>query len=243
MNLRVSSFIWERVSILKYLNFPAARLHCAVLMAVVFLICVWLEHYKEMMLISPRAFWPPTLAALIALFGMATGARIFQYYETPIPIDRDVDGMHAAHIIPPPEYKTRWGCVDADHALELYRAHAVPAPVTAEDGASVILREWYPPQRVVFSADVKAAEAGITVRQCYVPAWQALDAGKSVPLGAAGPDGLIQMTLPRGPHTVEIRFVEGPSMAYARLAGAVSLVLCFLLLVRWPPLASRAPLL
>jgi hypothetical protein len=149
--------------------------------------------------------------------------------------------MRAAHIIPPPEYKTRWGCIDTDHALDLYRTHAVPAPVTAGGGASVILREWHPPQRVVFTADVKAVQAGITVRQCYVPAWQALDAGKSVPLGAVGTDGLIEMTLAHGLHTVEIRFVEGPSMAYARLAGAVSLVLCFLLLIRrQPALTARS---
>jgi hypothetical protein len=170
---------------------------------------------------------------------MATGWRIFQFYTKQIPIHRDIDATRAAYIIAPPEYKTHWGCIDADHALDLYRIHAVPAPVTAGEGASVILREWHPPQRIVFVADVKALQAAVTVRQCYVPAWQAFDSGKSVPLSAIEPDGLMQMTLPPGLHTVEIRFVEGSSIAYARLAGGVSLILCLFLFVRRPPLASR----
>ena len=96
----------------------------------------------------------------------------------------------------------------------------------------MMLREWHPPGRIAFTADVRAAQAGITVRQCYVPAWQAFDSGKPVSLSAIGPDGLIRMTLPQGLHTVEIRFVEGPSAAHARLASAASLVLCLLLLIR-----------
>jgi hypothetical protein len=226
-----SAFIWEHVPLLKYLQFPAARLHCAALMAAVFLSCVWLEHYKELMLISPRVYWPPTLAALIALFGLVTGARIYQLYTTYIASLPNIDAIHAAHIIPPPEYKTHWGCVDAGHALDLYRAHAVPAPVTAGEGAGVIVGEWNPPQRIAFTADVKSAQAGITVRQCYLPVWQAFDSGKPVPLTAIGPDGLIQMTLPEGQHTVEIRLAETSSATYSRLASATSLVLCLLLLI------------
>jgi hypothetical protein len=243
MNMPFSAFLWARVPMLKYLQFPAARLHCAALMAVVFLICVWLEHYKEMLPISPRGYRPATLAALIVLFGIATGARILYVYRAPKILSQTyIDTVRAARIIAPEEYKTRWGCIDADHALDLYRAHAVPAPVTAGDGASVILREWDPPQRVEFTADVKAAQADITVRQCYVPAWQALDAGRSVPLSAVGPDGLIQVALPHGLHTVEIRFVEETSMTYGRLAGATSLALCVLLLMRRPAGAARGSL-
>ena len=239
MTMPWSAFIWERVPILKYLQFPAARLHGAALMAVVFLTCVWLEHYKKLMLISPRVYWPPTLMALIALFGLATAGRIYQLYTTYIVSLPYVDAIHAAHIIPPAEYKTYWGCVNAGHALDLYRAHTVPAPVTAGEGAVATLQEWRPPQRIAFTADVKAAQADITVRQCYVPAWKAFDSGKPVPLSAIAPDGLIQITLPQGLHTVEIRFMEGPPESYARLASAVSLVLCLLLLVR----RSRPPLL
>ena len=231
MNMPFSAFVWERVPLLKYLQFPAARLHCAALMAVVFLICVWLEHYKEMLPISPRVYRPATLAALIAVFGIVTGARISHIYGTANALSQPyIDAVRAAHIIVPAEYKTRWGCVDAARALDLYRAHATPAPVTAGEGAAVILREWHPPQRILFTADVKAAQAGITVRQCYVPAWQAFDSGKPVALAAAGPDGVIRMTLPRGPHRVEIRFAETRSLAYARRASAASLVLCLLLL-------------
>jgi hypothetical protein len=233
MNMPFSAFVWERVPLFKYLQFPAARLHAAALMAVVFLSCVWLEHYKKLMLISPRVYWPPTLAALIVLFGLATGGRIYQLYTTYIASPPNIDEIRAAHIILPPEYKTRWGCVDAGHALDLYRAHAVPAPVTAGEGAGMVLREWNPPQRIAFTADVKSAQAVFTVRQCYVPVWQAFDSGKPVPLSAIGPDGLIQMTLPQGQHTVEIRLGETPSATYSRLASAVSLVLCLLLLFFW----------
>ena len=231
MNVPFSAFLWEHVAILKYLQFPAARLHCAALMAVVFLICVWLEHYKEMLAISPRVYRPSTLAALIALFGIATGARVVGFYAKQIVPPSYIDAVRAARVILPEEYVTHWGCVDAGHVLDLYRAHSVPAPVTAAEGASVILQDWHPPQRVTFTAEVKAAEAGITVRQCYVPAWQAFDSGKPVPLTAGLPDGLLQLKLPQGMHNVEIRFAETRSTVYARWASAASLALCLLLLV------------
>jgi hypothetical protein len=242
MNLHLSAFIWERVSILKYLQFPAARLHAAALMGIVFLICVWLEHYKEMLPISPRVYQTRTLAALIILFGIGTGVRVAQFYITHVVAQPDIDGIRAAHIISPPEYKTHWGCVNAGHALNLYDAHAVPASVTPGEGAGVILREWRPPQRIAFTADVKTAQAAITVRQCYVPAWQAFDSGNLVALAAAGPDGLIQIKLLQGLHTVELRFADTPSMNHARLASAASLALCLLLFLRRdrPPLTVRA---
>jgi hypothetical protein len=235
MSLPISAFLWERVPILKYLQFPAGRLHSAALMAVVFLICVWLEHHREMRQVSRRVYRRAMLAALIAVFAVATGANIAEVYGAATSLTQPyIDAARAAHIIFPTEYKTRWGCVDPGRALALYRANRVPAPVTAEEGAAAILREWHPPRRIVFTADVKAAQAGITVRQCYVPVWQAFDAGQSVPLDAIGPDGLIHMTLPRGPHTVELRLVETPSMAHARLASAASLALCLLLLWKGP---------
>jgi hypothetical protein len=244
LNMPFSAFLWARVSILRYLQFPAARLHCAALMAVVFLTCVWLEHYKEILPLSPRIYRLTTPAALIALFGIATLGRVFLIYATYVGTPPDyIDSVRAAHIISPLEYRTRWGCVDPGRALDRYHAHPASAPVTAGEGAAVILQEWHPPQRIAFTADVKTAQAGIEVRQCYVPAWQAFDFGKPVPLIAGGPDGLIQITLPQGRHAVEIQFTEMPSMAYARRAGAVSLILCFLLLMRRPRLPSRTPLL
>jgi hypothetical protein len=244
LNMPFSAFLWEHVPVLRYLQFPAARLHCAALIAVVFLICVWLEHYKEMLPLSPTLYRLRTLAALIAVFGIATFGRIFLIYATYIASPPDyIAAMRAAHVVSPPEYRTRWGCVDPGHALDLYRKQPVPAPLTAGEGTTLILQEWHPPQRIAFTADVKAAQAGIAVRQCYVPAWEAFDSGRSVPLGAAGPDGLIQITLPQGRHTVELRLAETRSMVYARWAGAVSLVLCLMLLMLGPRVATRAPLL
>jgi len=185
-----------------------------------------------MLPISPRVYRPATLVALIALFGMATGARVIYVYGTANNLTQDyIDAVRSAHIIVPPEYVTRWGCVDPNRTFDLYREHSAPAPVTVGDGAVVILKEWHPPQRIVFAADVKAADAGITVRQCYVPAWKAFDSGKPAPLRPVGPDGLIGVTLSQGLHTVEIRLTETPSMAAARLASAISLALCCLLLM------------
>jgi hypothetical protein len=214
-------------------------------MAVVFLICVWLEHYEEMLPISPRVYRIKTLAVLIILFGIGTGVRVAQFYITHVVAQSEREAMRAAHIIGQPEYKTYWGCVNARHALDLYKAHAVPAAVTAGEGAGLILREWHPPQRIAFTADVKSAQAVFTVRQCYVPVWQAFDSGKPVPLKATAPDGLIQMTLPQGLHTVEIRLAETPLITNSRLASAASLLLCLLLLLcrdRRPTLTARAPL-
>jgi hypothetical protein len=234
MNLPVSAFLWEHLPLLKYLQFPAARLHAPALVAVIFLICVWLEHYKEMLPISPRVYRPATLAALIALFGAGTLARIALTYRTFGDLTWPyIEAMRDAHIIVPGEYKTRWGCVDPYVALDRYRTDTVPAPVTAEAGASAALQEWHPPRRIVFTADVQAAEAGITVRQCYVPVWEAFDSGKPVPLSASAPDGLIRMNLTPGMHRVEMRLGEAPNVAYARMASAGALALCLLLL--WVP--------
>lgn len=231
MNLHASEFIWERISILQYLQFPAARLHAVALVAVVFLICVWLDHHKEMVSVSPRVYRPMTLAVMIALFTVVTGARIFEFYAgKQFVFFPHIDEVRNAHIIAPPEYKTRWGCVDGGHAFDLYRQHAIP-PQLAAAGATVALERWNPPQSVAFTADVKAAQAGITVRQCYVPDWQAFDSGKPVPLSAAGPDGLIRINLPQGPHRIEIRLAETPDVALARNISFSSLGFSLLLLM------------
>jgi hypothetical protein len=229
LNLHLSEFIWERISVLQYLQFPAARLHSVALIAVTFLICVWLDHYPHMLAVSRRVYKPVTIAVMIALSLAATGARLLQFYDGRQFKAFDIAGVREARIISPPEYRTRWGCVKGSHALDLYLTHSVPSPVAADRGLAVSLREWNPPERIAFSTDVQSAQAGMTVRQCYIPAWQAFDSGKPVPLSAAGPNGLIHLSLSPGHHNLEIRLAETADMRIVRRTSVGALGICLVL--------------
>lgn len=231
MNLHLSEFIWAHVTVLQYLQFPAARLHSLALIAVTFLICVWFEHSTEMLKISRRVYRPVAIAIMVAVSLAATVARLEQFYDGKQFASFDIPKVRAARILSPPEYRTRWGCIKGSRVLDLYRTRTVPPPLAAPAGSAVSLEQWNPPQRIAFTADVNASQAAITVRQCYVPAWQAFDSGKPVPLTAAGPDGLISIDLPQGRHHVEIRFTQSPDMAAAQHAAVASLGLCLLLFI------------
>ena len=231
LNLHLSEFIWERISLLQYLQFPAARLHSVALIAVIFLICIWLDHYPQMLAVSRRVYKPVTIAVMMALALAGTGARLVQFYDGKQFKAFDIAGVREARIISPPEYRTRWGCVKGSHALELYQTHAVPARLVADGGLPVSVQEWNPPDRIAFTAAVQPAQTGVTVRQCYIPAWQAYDSGKPVPLSAGVPDGLIHLSLSPGTHKIEIRLAETADMRMARRGSMAATGFCLALFI------------
>ena len=231
LNLHLSEFIWERVSVLQYLQFPAARLHSVALIGVTFLICIWLDHYSQMLTVSRRVYKPVTIAAMIAVSLAATGARLRQFYDGKQFKAFDIAAVREARIISPPEYRTRWGCVKGGHALDLYKTRSVPPPLAADGGSSVSLEEWNPPGRIAFTADVQLAQAGVTIRQCYIPAWEAFDSGKPVSLSAAAPDGLIRLIVPSGHHNIEIRLADTADTRIAQRTSEAALGICLVLFV------------
>ncbi len=229
MTQRPSTFIWEFVTPLQYLQFPAARLHAAALMAVTYLLCIWLTIYTEARPFGPVAYHKATLTILIVGFGIATILYIHQVNTDPVHYNQDYIGeSYAAKILPEPHYLTRWGCIDPGQALRLYRNHEVPANVTVEAGkADIHLRNWQLPEDIVLDTNIYSKEATLLIRQCYVPLWEARDeTGQRIVLSPSEGQGLIKLTLPQGTHTVRLVFTEGPVQKMGRFASLFALLLC-----------------
>ena len=197
-------------------------------MGAVFLICVWLEHGRDMLPLSPRVYRRFTLWTLVAIFGAATALHAAGFYRHgSAPVDaRHLAAMRQAYIVSPAEYQTRWGCADPGRALDSYRTGAIAPPVSAPAGTAVLTEAWGPPRRISFTAEVSGEQAALVVRQCYLPAWEASDSGAPLALAPGAPDGLIRLNLARGHHHIEIQMAAGPAVVWGRLGSAAALILC-----------------
>jgi hypothetical protein len=232
---RVSTWVWLMFPPLQYLQFPAARLHAPALMAVVYLIGIWLSCYKEMMPLGGMAYRRATLALLIVFFTATTAWRVYKVESDPKEASDSYLGQgRASKIIstPVPMYETRWGCIDAGKAFDLYKQGKVPAPVAFTSGHGMISQlHWEPSARIAFIADIASGGAGLAVRQCYIPLWRAKDGKeRDIPLLAEKPDGVIALTLPEGRQQVEITLQSSGEEILSRWISLLALIGCVMLL-------------
>lgn len=232
--LPVSGFIWEHVRLLQYLQFPAARLHAAALIAVVWLTCAWLKEYDGVGSLAPAAFNKRAILVLaLAMTGVIL-THVTKLYSAPGDLTASyVRDAHAAHIIPAPEYRTAWDCGDPHEALTQYQPHQPQPDVMIASGKTgLIVFRQSPPDRMRLDVNVVSDEAVLTLRQCYFPAWAAHEvSGAVVALSPATRGGLINMTLPTGDHHITLAIEDAPHEKMARMGAIASLCLCALLLI------------
>ncbi len=226
-----STFVWELLPPLQYLQFPAARLHAVALMAVIYLICIWLAHYKEMLPLGPALYQRATLAVLIVAFGLVTAFKLSQVKFDPANFNPEYRGAAQDALLvftPVPLYETQWGCIEAKKAYALYTRHQVPEPVVIAKGQGTVSDiRFQPPSQIAFSVHARSQTVGIRVRQCYFPLWQAVDeTGHAIALSAdADANGVIGLTLPEGTHTITIVFASTPLERTTGWISVLSLLL------------------
>jgi hypothetical protein len=231
---RPSTFIWEYLPLLHYLQFPAARLHAAALMAVIYLICIWWTFYDEMLPLSPRAYHKGMLVVFIIIFGSATFYNIAKINMNPANRNKQYIDARGGMILPAVEYKTRWGCMDVGKAFDLYMAHLVPPPIIVTEGkAAIIDIKWHPEQRSIFKINTLTKQAFFILRQCYWPLWKAYDEkGEVIPLIPDAKQGLITFALPQGSHEISISMGESSLERYSLWISSISLLVSILIMFR-----------
>jgi len=237
MTQKASTLIWQHFAFLHYLQFPAARLHSGALIAIIYLICVWLGNYKDALPLAPAGYRRSSLAILIMLFGAITINHIYKIFYK---MDDDITPMLAtfisdirdSKIISAPEYMTRWDCIEPNKIVAQYRSHITLPLIALEQGrAEFTVKDWHPPYHIVFTANVLTRQATFQLHQCYVPAWQAKDnTGHMIPVSPGKPLGLIEVTLPTGQHDIEIAMVATPVEYWSRWCTVLSAILCLFLL-------------
>jgi hypothetical protein len=234
---RPSTLIWEIITPLQYLQFPAARLHAPALLGVTYLICLWLSSYKEMTPLGDFACRRTTLALFVAIFAVATGWHVYTVESDPNHAsDSYLGDAQRAKILaaePASVYETRWGCIDIVRVYNLYVNHQVPPPVAVVSGeAEVTGLEWSPPGRIALHVDVRSKEARLAVRQCYIPLWRAQDeTGRNILLSPGISSGILELALPHGAHVVEISLARPQEEILGRQVALAAFIIILILLL------------
>ena len=219
-------FLWERLPLLQYLEFPwrflsLVALSASLLCGFPFLVLPPERHRlaNGLMLL---------MIACLFLFGFphARPEAFLDVEETdysPQAIARQGLAVTTAR-----EYEPIW-------VQERPPAPAA-APVSLLEGQGHLLSSRVSPTHLVLQADI-AEEARLQANVFYFPGWTLYVDGAERPIHQGNPQGLIRFSLAPGTHKVEIRFTDTPVRLWSKW---LSLGAVFLLLVT-PGVTQTAP--
>lgn len=127
-----------------------------------------------------------------------------------------------------PEYRPRW--VPSQFVPISWKVHS---NVLISEGKGMIVEQQWGSRRfsLLINADSLLL---IEIGQFYFPGWQALLDG-SVPLqiNPAQRNGLIELSIPKGRHTLELQLTAQPPEYVGRVISAVSLLILSVLTYSW----------
>jgi hypothetical protein len=125
------------------------------------------------------------------------------------------------------EYRPHWLTTSMAPLQKRLRGDMDTIPKLAIAAGSARVTRWKP-RDIVVEVDAPSDER-LEVRQFYYPGWSAtLDQKTRIAVTPADSSGLIQLPIPAGSHTVELRLEKGPSEV---LGGRISAVSFALLLI------------
>ena len=115
-----------------------------------------------------------------------------------------------------------------ENMLPLLDKYKTYAPITFLKGAGKTDIQHWESKGTRFVVDVRSAEAQLRLRRSYTPGWSATDEGKPITLKPTNPEGFIEMTLPKGIHSIKMTYVPNnyPIAKYISLASLAGLLLC-----------------
>ena len=126
------------------------------------------------------------------------------------------------------EYRPHWLTTSLAPLQKQLRGDGDTIPKLALAAGSARVTRWKP-RDIVVQIDVPRAER-LEVRQFYYPGWTAtLDQRTQIAVTPADSSGLIQLPIPAGRHTLELRLDKGPSELLGNRITGVSFVLVLLL--------------
>jgi len=220
-------FLWERLPLLQYLQFPWRFLSLVAVSTA--LVCG-----SPFLLLAPERSRLATglMVVLIAglfLFGFPH-ARPETFHEV-----RDVDYSPQAiatrdiAVTTAREYEPIW-------VRERPQAPAAE-PVTLLEGEGRVLSVRLSPTYHEFHAEIRE-EARLRVNIFYFPGWTLYVDGAERPVDYSNPQGLMEFSLERGEHLVQVLFADTPVRLWSTRISLLALFL--LLLTPWLERKRRA---
>lgn len=209
MTQRISAPVWHLIVPLQYLQFPVARLHSGMLVAVTFLATAFFA-FRPPLKEAPWFLKPAMLWVLVGAAAVLTLIRLPEAYA-------DAKGLTPAYVqtmqersIFPLPYRTRWSDVNGGMIYdERDRVAAMPQARFLLGGGTVKVTHWKP-GRIVLTAMVRSGYAVIAVRQRYVPAWQGFDNAAPLPITILPMEheGIMAVALQHGRHELTLALAE-----------------------------------
>lgn len=129
------------------------------------------------------------------------------------------------------EYRPRWAPANIEKSVVQLRGAATTIPrarIVNGDGVSRVA-QWKP-RRITLATDGSTIMI-VAISQYFYPGWVAtLDSAAAIPVDLSPADGLLQLSVPQGRHTIEMRLRKSRAET---LGGRISLssVIGFVLLV------------
>jgi len=221
MTLPPSAWLWARLPLVRYFEFPWRLLSPATFALAVLAggAIATLENAFARKWVAPVV-----MGLVVVLLFVASVPSLYPRYNPPQasnPTLADVTTFqqqsHALGVTSAGEYIPRWA-VDPPRK---------PAFTAMDEGASLAAKVELPTGVAITPLlerpttarwRVSATEDwALVVRTFYFPGWQATVDGQPVPVEPIGPPGLIRLAVPAGEHVVTLRFTETP----VRLAGDI----------------------
>jgi hypothetical protein len=239
MMFPVSAPVYQWVPLLPRIQFPwrfntvLAVAVCALLPAVL----QWLPaRFVALTEHRPRAWWVvvPLAGAMLVAWTLQSYNPIVKPAERPSDERRRLD-LDAA------EYRPRWAAPDVRTTLTALGSHGNrPAPAAVVEGTGHVDAVSRASRRIVL--ETRTTGAVIEVRQFYYPGWEAsLADGRTLPIAASVPAGLIRFPVPEGRHVVTLRLRRGRAeMLGLGLSLASAAIVCGLALRRPRPATGRS---
>jgi hypothetical protein len=213
LTTRDSVFIWERVRLLHYLQFPS-RFLSLVAVSAAFLCGAPFALEPRRRYLADAFLVVLTLALCLAGFA---GARPSSFRdETELALSPSAIVKSAARSSLDDEYEPIW-------VQERPRLPS-PEPLTLLTGTGRIEPVRFFPSRREFRVELEGS-ARLLVHTFYFPGWTIHVDGAEQPIDVSSPLGAMEFTVDRGTHNIVVSFEDTPIRAWSKAVSAAALIL------------------